>query len=144
MANFEIKATTLDERWSGPQRSYWIAHVKVTVLRAGARRKLAHHKQRWDHWNKELAKALKAVKGSVEIRSHQVTGGVQHNAVMDQEKAQYLELCRKKVETHQERIVFFTSYVGLLAEVRDDATLPLSREDAEVFGLGERAANDRT
>jgi hypothetical protein len=140
MANFEIKASSLDERWSGSQRNYWIAHCKVSTLRAAAKRKLAHHKQRWDHWNKELSKALKAVKGSVEIRSHQVTGGVQNNAVMDPEKASYLNTCREKVETHQAQIRVFTSYVGLLSEMKDADVLPLNRDDAELFGLGEKAS----
>lgn len=138
----KIEAIGADVRWSGPQRAYWIAHVKPVVLLAAARRKLKHHKARWDYWNKELAKALKAVKGSVEIRSHQVTGGVQHNAVMDQEKAQYLETCRSKVAKHQEQIVVFTSYVGLLSAIPNDHQLPISREDSELFGLGEKAAQD--
>lgn len=140
MAQVEIKATGTDDRWSGPQRQYWIAHVKVSILRAGAKRKLAYHKQRWDHWNKEMAKALKAVKGSVEIRSHQVTGGVQNTPVMDQEKAQYLTTCRSKVEGHQSSIVLFTSFVGLLAEMKDGDVLPISRDDAELFGLGEKVS----
>jgi hypothetical protein len=138
MKQIKIDATAEDERWSGPQRTYWIAHVRASIVLTAARRKLAHHKQRWDYWNKELAKALKAVKGSVEIRSHQVTGGVQHNAVMDQEKAQYLETCRSKVASHQADIVLFTSYIGLLTALPLAHELPISREDSELFGLGEK------
>jgi hypothetical protein len=142
MRQIKIEATGADERWSGPQRTYWIGHIRASVLNTGARRKLKHHKARWDYWNKELAKALKAVKGSVEIRSHQVTGGVQHNAVMDQEKAQYLELCRGKVAKHQEQIVVFTSYIGLLSAIPGTQELPISREDSELFGLGEKSAQE--
>lgn len=142
MSHIKIDALGTDERWSGPQRTYWIAMVKAPTLLTAARRKLKHHKTRWDYWNKELAKALKAVKGSVEIRSHQVTGGVQHNAVMDQEKAQYLETCRQKVAKHQEQITVFTSYIGLLSALPLGKELPVSREDSELFGLGEKAASN--
>lgn len=128
----------------GPQRASWRFTLPYTKIKEAADRRLAYHQTRLKYWQSELVKATKAVKDSTELRTVQVTGGVQHTAVVDQEKSNYMSLCSSKVATHRDAMLNFAQWSELLAAVPnpDEEWIGLTFDDAKYFRVSKVEADD--
>ena len=110
-------------------------------MKEASGRRLAYHQKRLSYWQGELVKATKAVKDSTELRTVQVTGGVQHTAVVDQEKSNYMSLCSSKVGTHREAVLNFAQWVELFGASPEE-WVSLTFDDAKHFRVSEVEADD--
>lgn len=135
MAAIDIRERQFDY---GPQRGSWLFEVRQEVVKAAAERRRDYHASRRQYWEAELTQATEAVKDSTEIRQHQVTGGVQVTATIDQEKGQYMTTCQAKVASHRAAELEYAEWAELLGLVRGIDTLHLTITDAQYFRLNDR------
>ena len=126
----------------GPQRAAWRFALPYSKLKTASEQRLSYHQKRLSYWKGELVKATKAVKDSTELRVVQVTGGVQHTAVVDQEKSNYMSTCSSKIGTHREAVLNFAQWVELFGSVTEETYLSLTFDDAKYFRVSKVEADD--
>jgi hypothetical protein len=131
MATIDIRERQFDY---GPQRAAWVFTVGSAKVLEAAQRRLDYHRARLAHWRAELDKAVDAVKDSTEVRQHQVTGGVQVTATIDQEKGQYMATCQAKVAAHRASVYEFSEWVELLG-IDASGSYLMTIEDSKYFRL---------
>jgi len=113
------------------KRNEWEFYFTSTKVVEAATRQIDYHSQRVAHWEAELNAAEEALRGSVDFREHDVTGGKNISVVVDPEKQSWLNTCRTKLSGHRAKVAEYSRWRALLGT--GSFTLALDSADYEYF-----------
>ncbi len=115
------------------KRSEWVFMYTAAQVAEAADAQHDYHTERMLYWRAERAKAEDDLREhGIEIVHHQVTGGSQSQALLDPEKAKWLQQCQSKMESHQAQAQKFAEWVNTL-EAAVGKELGLHQDDVAYF-----------
>lgn len=109
-------------------RNVWETSLAPSVLKELAQNRVDYHGGRVKYWTGERDKAHDAYKESIEIRSHEVTGGRQMHVTGDPDMAAHLSTCESKLSSHRSKLREFQTWVDFF-----EAHTEASRERLPAF-----------
>ncbi len=119
------------------KRHEWTFRYTATVVAAAAEEKAAYHREREAYWRDEEIKAKDAIDhAGVEVRSQEVTGGFQHQVVLDPALAAPLNTAASKIQTHRKEAEQYEEWAAVLGDQPTFTDLDLDWTDVIYFGLG--------
>lgn len=106
----------------------------ASEIRQAARKRAEYHEERTAWWQQQHGQAEQELRESMQLREHQVTGGVQHAAVFDSEKQERLSQCRAKLEQHKRQAEEYRAWeAGMRTLASTNVWLDVA--DIQFFGL---------
>jgi hypothetical protein len=120
------------------EREKWILAIPTERLIMAARRQEQYHLDRARWWSDQLRTAEAALRAhGIELRDQPVTGDVRVQAVLDPERLQRLEECRRKRQEHEREAESYHAYRCFLEEAKDLGVfdLPLSVADFQYLNV---------
>jgi hypothetical protein len=120
-------------------RNTWEFRYRPSEVLDAAQKRLAHHKERLDWWQKEMSMAEKELKEKgFEYREEHRSMGADLVIVGDPQLAKRVSDCRRKISEHQQSLNVHETWVRALrgkAEREPKTDLILKIEDVVFFGL---------
>ena len=123
------------------KRREWIFERSATDLAEAARSRVEYHGERLTWWELERERADDALKSKgVQVRSHAVTGGERHEAILDPTLAGRLGECETKIRYHRGKSDEYAQWIRALDSAAG-RSLTLDHDDW-IFFFGLRGDED--
>lgn len=118
------------------KRREWTFERPARELAEAARQRVEYHGKRLHWWETEREKADAAIKdGGIQVRTHAVTGGERHEAVIDPTLTNRLGECEAKIRQHRAKSDEYAQWIKALDSAAE-RSLTLDHDDwIFFFGL---------
>lgn len=116
-------------------RENWRQAYGSTEVAAAAEKAAVYHRSRqvWWEGERETTKAKLGTEG-LDVREQPVTGGVQHQVVLDPTLTARLNECETKIRSHRTKAERLDQWVGFLK--LQNRPVVLTFDDVEFFEIG--------
>lgn len=117
-------------------RDQWEFQYKVSEVKAAISKKRDYHEDRQEHWETSRDKAEAELRATgMEFREHCYTGGKTVEAVIDPERATYLQKCLHNVTRHEMESKKYSRWFRAFDSKNLDEVVTLVIGDIEYFDL---------
>lgn len=116
-------------------RNNWRQQYNSSEVATAAEKASKYHRERQSWWEAERQKTRDKIGAEgIDVREQPVTGGVQHQIVIDPALNARLNECQSKIQKHQQKADRLDQWVGFL-RIQSRAVV-LTFEDVEFFEIG--------